>query len=182
MTDPRYPSPSRATLPRGVLVLVLLLLALAGCGGTGAPQAAGVNPGAGVPEIPQVPGAPAEPPIDVCRLLTSEEVTAVIGTNNGGRLDPGNGAGSCSWRNDETYSSITVRIGRTGTAPGDRLPEPSDYGPAEPGPAGIRFAPGNVAEFAVDGRACEMQVVTDVSTDADRPTAARMIGLVRDRL
>ncbi|NMH95724.1 hypothetical protein [Pseudonocardia acidicola] len=185
MTDPRCPIPSRATLPRGVLVLVVLLLALAGCGGTAAPQAAGVNPGAGVPEIPeipQVPGVPAEPPIDVCRLLTSEEVTAVIGAHNGGRLDPGIGAGSCYWRNDETYSSITVRIGRAGTAPGDRLPEPGDYGPTEPGPAGIRFAPNNVAEFAVDGRACDLQVVTDVMTDADRPTAARMIGLVRDRL
>jgi hypothetical protein len=79
-------------------------------------------------------------------------------------------------------SSITVRIERAGSAPGDRLPEMSDYGPTEPGPAGIRFAPGNVAEFAVDGRACDMQVVTDVQTDADRPTAARMIGLVRDRL
>jgi hypothetical protein len=118
----------------------------------------------------------------VCRLLTSEEVTAVIGANNGGRLDPGIGTGSCSWRNDETYSSITVRIGRAGTAPGDRLPEPSDYGPTEPGPVGIRFAPGNVAEFAVDGRACDLQVVTDVTTDADRPTAVEMIGLVRDRL
>ena len=129
-----------------------------------------------IPKIPQVPGIPIEPPIDVCRLLTSEEVTAVIGANNGGRLDPGIGAGSCSWRNDETYSSITVRIGRAGTAPSDRLPEPSDYGPTEPGPVGIRFAPGNVAEFAVDGRACDLQVVTDVTTDADRPTAVQMIG------
>jgi len=160
-------------------------LTLSACG-SDEPAAAGGDPSvSGVPGLSDVPGLPdpeTEPTIDACSLLTDEEVTPIIGPNEGGTPDSGFGESSCSWENEETSYSVTLWIGSAGTAAGGTLPAESDFGPTEPGPDGIRFAPSNLAEFVVDDRACEIQVVTSVTDDADRPTAVELIGLVRDRV
>ncbi len=175
---------------RWALVTTLTLasaLALSACGSDETPGAdtpAGGGPAVpGVSDVPDLPDLPAGgTTIDACSLLTAEEVTPVIGPNDGGAPDGGIGDSSCSWENEETAHSITLRVGSAGTAASGALPAESDYGPTEPGPDGIRFAPGNVAEFVIGDRACEIQVVTSVTDDADRPTAVTLIGLVRDRV
>ena len=107
--------------------------------------------------------------VDACTLLTAAEVTTIIGPNDGGGPGDGVGESVCTWENAKNYHSITVSIGSFGTAADGRLPEDSAYGTTESGPDGIRFAPGNVAEFVVGNRACEIQVVTSVTSNSDRP-------------
>jgi hypothetical protein len=120
--------------------------------------------------------------VDACALLTAAEIKPVIGAEDAepDARTKGNGGSSCMWENPDTYHSITVEIGSPGTAVGGTLPAESAYGQTEPGPDGIRFASGGIAEFAVGDRACEIQVVTNVA-GADRSAAVRLIGLVRDR-
>ncbi|KXK61389.1 hypothetical protein AWW66_13830 [Micromonospora rosaria] len=112
-------------------------------------------------------------------LLTAAEVTEVIGEHGG----PRPGTGNCGWENPETYHSITLSIGRAGTAVDGNLPTPDPIlGTPEPGPDGIRFVRTGAAEFAVGDRYCELTVVTSVTDDRDRPTLVRLVGLVRTRL
>ncbi|WP_028931805.1 hypothetical protein [Pseudonocardia asaccharolytica] len=129
--------------------------------------------------LPQLPKDPA--PVDACGLLTTAEVTELI-SDHEVRGDPNLGAGSCTWRNGATYSSVSVSIGRSGSAAAGQLPAESVYGPTEPGPDGIRFAPGGVAEFVVDGHACDIQLVSNLAGEAERSTAVRLVGLVRGRV
>ncbi|MFC5995829.1 hypothetical protein ACFQE5_16595 [Pseudonocardia hispaniensis] len=155
------------------------LAALVACGPAPAdpsPNLPGLaQPGA----LPQLPKDPA--PVDACALLTTAEVTELIGDH---RVSPQPNlmAGSCTWVNEDTYWSVSVSIGRSGSAADGQLPAESDYGPTEPGPDGIRFAPGGIAEFVLDGRACDLQLVTDLRGDPQRQAAARLIGLVRGRV
>ncbi|MDG4832035.1 hypothetical protein O7627_22395 [Solwaraspora sp. WMMD1047] len=175
MTDSPAPARWRQLAVRAAALG--LLLTAAACGSPAAdddPPAAGAGTTAAA-------DAPAEP-VDVCALLTPDEVDPVIGANDGGRRSDGDDGGSCVWENPETYHSITVSIGDAGTAASGELPAESDYGTTEPGPDGIRFAPGNIAEFVAGNRSCELQVVTSVTDETDRPTIVRLIGLVRQRL
>jgi hypothetical protein len=155
--------------------------AVAACGSTPASQptaAAGAPPGSAAAPA----GAKA---IDACALLTVDEIGQVIGAKGSNTPRSGStrsGDNSCAWENPDTYHSITVSLGSPGTAVGGELSDESDYGQTEAGPDGIRFASGGIAEFTVDDRACEIQVVTAGTRDADRSTAVRLIGLVRDRV
>ncbi|GAB2948115.1 hypothetical protein GCM10027280_41070 [Micromonospora polyrhachis] len=170
-------------LMKTMVTAALLLAAAAACTPTsgGAPT----SDGAGAPGPAGATGPAAStsgPKVDACTLLTTAEVGPVIGPNGGGGPGDGVGESVCTWENPETYHSITVSIGRTGTAVGGNLPAQSDFGPTEPGPDGIRFGSGNVAEFVVGDRACQIQVVTSVTSESDRPTAIRLIGLIRSRV
>ncbi len=127
---------------------------------------------------PTTAPAAAAGDIKACRLLTAAEVTAVIGTNSG----PTGSGSTCQWENEQNYHSITVEIGDTGTAVGGTLPAPLPGASTAAGPNGIRFSSGNVAEFLIGDRACQVQVVTSVTDDSDRPTAVRLIGLIRSRV
>ncbi|MEH0930409.1 DUF3558 family protein [Micromonospora sp. CPCC 205558] len=155
----------------------VVLSGVAACGSTQAEQsAAGGDP----PSSAGATEAEAKP-VDACALLSLNEVRQVIGAigDSGPQAGgSGDGGSSCAWENPDTYHSITIEIGSAGTAVGGNLPAESAYGPTEPGSDGIRFASGGVAEFALRDRACQIQVVTKVT---DRSTAARLIGLVRDR-
>lgn len=154
-------------------------LALTACGGSdssdGSASKSGGKAGSGTSNKKS-----SEKKVDACALLTDAEVTPLIGKNEGGKPGGGVAASSCEWQNPDTYSSITLDIGSAGTAPGGKLPK-SDFGKTEDGPDGIRFTQLNIAEFAIDDRACDIQVVTSVTDDSDRPTAIRLIGLVRGR-
>lgn len=116
--------------------------------------------------------------VDACAVLTAEEIAQVIGTNSGPKGD----GGHCSWENTDNYHSVTLDIGDTGTAPDGQLPPPLPGAATAPGPDGIRYSSGNVAEFLIGDRACQIQVVTSVSDDSDRPTAVRLIGVIRQRV
>ncbi|MDG4781046.1 hypothetical protein O7614_15470 [Micromonospora sp. WMMD961] len=159
----------------------VLISGAAACGSTpdDQPAAAGGDPSGPVGAA----GVDAKP-VDACALLSVDEVTQVIGAtgDTGPRAgNSGDGGSSCAWENPDTYHSITVSIGSPGTAVGGNLPTESPYGTTEPGPDGIRFASGGIAEFALRDRSCEIQVVTKVTDDTDRSTAVRLVGLVRDR-
>lgn len=163
-------------------VVVAAIIAAAGCGARSPGQSAPAGPPGPFPAPSALAGAPGvvDPaPVDACSLLTAAEVTPLIGEHEL-RADPV--AGSCTWLNRETYSSIAVRIGRTATASGGRLPEPSDYGPTEPGPDGVRFAPGGIVEFVAGDRACDLQLATDQTDEAARQTGVRLVRLVRERI
>ena len=130
------------------------------------------------PAVPAVANQPAVPgSIDACSLLTAAEITAVIGTHSAGT----GSHGRCSWENEDTYYSVTVEIGDPGTAVGGVLPAPLPGAKTAPGPDGIRYSSSNVAEFLIGDRACQVQVVTSVTDDKDRPTAVAMIKLIRER-
>jgi hypothetical protein len=72
-----------------------------------------------------------------------------------------------------------VSIGNWGTAASGQLPDESAYGATEPGPDGIRFAPGGIAEFVVGDRASQLQITT---RDLDRDVLVNLIGLIRSRV
>lgn len=127
----------------------------------------------------QPAGSASQPAVDACTLLTADEVTPIIGTHDGGGPGAGVGESVCVWENPDTYHSVTVSIGGAGTAASGELPAESAYGETEPGPDGIRFAPGGIAEFIVGDRASEVQVV---APNAHRAVTVELIGLVRSRL
>lgn len=165
------------------MVAVACLITAAGCGtpsSTPSPPALPNQPGlAPVGGLPQLPRDSA--PVDACALLTSDEISEVIGTHEV-QPQPLLAAGACTWRNPDTYVSVSLLIGRSGSAINGTLPEESDWGPTEPGPDGIRFAPGGITEFVIGDRACELQMVTDYSPDVADSIAVRLVGLVRGRL
>lgn len=159
-----------------------LLVLAAGCGSIpllSGPTAAD-RPGTAQPGgLPQLPKDAA--PVDACALLTTEEVIELIGDHEV-NPDPNLGGGACSWVNRGTYDSVTVRIGRSGSAINGKLPEESIYGPTQPGPDGVRFAPGGITEFVADDRACEIQLVTGHAPAVADSIAVRLVGLVRSRI
>ena len=179
---------------RSTLVSTLALsFVIAACGSdetsTAGESAESTTPGAASAPTASVPEStvdgspsPAGTTPDGCALLTPAEVTAVIGTARGDSTNSSSGDFGCNWENTDTSHSISLQIGSPGTAANRTLPAVSDYGPTEPGPDGIRFAPGNVAEFIIEDLTAEMSVITSLTDDKDRPTANRLIGLVRGRL
>ncbi|RKN50879.1 hypothetical protein [Micromonospora endolithica] len=161
-------------------VLLLLGLSLAGCADepddAGAPTGAVGRPAAtsGPPTGPDR----ADDEVDGCALLTDAEVTAVIGRHDGAEA----GADGCVWENPDNAHSVTLSVGRPGTATGGALPAPDPIlGTPEPGPDGIRFLL-DEAEFAAADRLCTLRVVTSVTDDGDRPAMVRLARLVRDRV
>jgi hypothetical protein len=150
------------------VVTVTFIVAVSACSSTSAPDSPAKN------DTRQTEAAP----VDTCKLLTLEEVTSIIGKNDGGKP----GVDSCVWENPDSSHSISLSIGAAGTASSGQLKPESDYGATEPGPDGIRFAPGNIAEFVAKDRDCQIQVVTSVTSNSDRPTAVRLVGLVRGRI
>lgn len=118
--------------------------------------------------------------VDICGLLTADEITQVIGENPGGKAESFLGDQVCEWVNEETQESITLSISAPGSAPGGKLEE-DDEVESEPGPDGIRFTPLQSAVFAVGERAGDIQVVVDEDKDPDRAVTIRLITLVRDR-
>ncbi|QGN47585.1 DUF3558 family protein [Micromonospora sp. WMMD558] len=173
------PARSRRFRTATVAALVLALgPALAGCATDPSPTA---PPPAGAPDqAGPTTGGPAAggEEVDDCSLLTEAEITDVIGRAGTGVA----GADGCVWENRETGHSVTLFVGRPGTAPQGVLPPPDPVlGEPEPGPDGIRFVI-DEAEFADGDRICRLRVVTSVVDDRDRDTMVRLAGLVRDRL
>lgn len=159
-----------------VSLVFLLVSTVAACGSEDAGTQASDDraPSASAPKEPDA-AASAEK-VDACTLLKPAEITPVIGKNDGGRPDGGVGESVCLWENPDTYHSVTLSIGSPGTAASGQSTSGAD------GPDGIRFGSGNMAEFVVGDRACTLQVVTSVTDESDRPTAEKLIGLVRTRL
>ncbi|WP_046508897.1 hypothetical protein [Streptomyces odonnellii] len=166
----------RSSLAAACLVLLLVPTAAA-CGSDTATDTRTPDDRASRPSASREPDAAAPAgKVDACTLLKPAEITPVIGKNDGGRPDGGVGESVCLWENPDTYHSVTLSIGSPGTA------VPGQPASGADSPDGIGFGSGNMAEFVVDDRACTLQVVTSVTDESDRPTAEKLIGLVRTRL
>jgi hypothetical protein len=117
----------------------------------------------------------------VCTLLTPAEVTRVIDANDGGKPSGGPDGGTCTWENPQTYHSITVGIGESGTAANGALPPDEPGFETEPGPDGMRFHPGGMALFVVGNRACDVNVVAGGTDDQQRAAEVELAKLIRGR-
>lgn len=155
-------------------VVLATCLALAGCGDN--KQAAS--------DAPQSTGPPAPgTPINACTLVSADDIAKLLGKPVEGRPigDPPD-APACTWENRDTYESVTVEIGKSGTAVNGTLP-PSEPGLPEagtPGPDGMRFVASGMVEFPAAGRSNTVQVavLALLGKDADNAAVdlARKIG------
>ncbi len=103
----------------------------------------------------------AAKPLDVCSMLSPQDISALLGTAVPGKpsgKDPQ--MGGCSWDNASTEESVSVEISNPGTAPNNTLPplEPGLPVQATPGPDGMRFMGGGMVEFAAGNRSNTVQV------------------------
>jgi hypothetical protein len=167
------------------LPAVALLLVLSACGSGSAVSDAVKSAQAGQSAesaAPEATAAPAAAGPDGCSLLSADEVTTLIGANDGGKpsgIDP---AGSgCAWTNTDNYYSVTVEYRSSGTAPGGKIPpwDPA-FGEERKVGADMRDINGGI-EFAIDDRDAMVQVST---TDfaADRASALDLIPKLRQRV
>jgi hypothetical protein len=153
---------------------VVTALTLGACGGTGDDTGSVSGP-------PGADPAGGSSSVDACALFTEEELTEVLGQHEREQWSS-TGESSCQWRNTE-YASVSIDIGREGTAPGGEVPPEEAMGESEKGADGVTYYPGGYVTFPVGERACHLQVVVDVTDPmADRPAIDRFVGLVRERL
>jgi hypothetical protein len=176
MSEPNNPHASHGM--SSVLLALALLAAASACsaGKSGDAPAVATSLISAAPTV--AAGAVSTEDLDACNLLTDAEIAALIGTNGGGK---GSG-GSCSWENQDNYHSVSVDIGQSGTAADGKLPTPLPGAKVAAGPDGIRFSSGNIAEFLIGDRACQVQLVTSVTDEKDRPSAVKLIALIRSRV
>lgn len=119
--------------------------------------------------------AAEEAPIDACALLTTEDISGLLGTTvEGVPADTPGGPYSCLWENPENYESVSVQIGNADTAINGTLPpqEPGFPEVGTPGPDGMRFlVPGQV-EFAAGKRSNVVQVAVLAMSPEEANNAA----------
>jgi hypothetical protein len=130
-----------------LLVIAAACCAVAACGSSESATAGGDNDNV--------------PPIDACSLLSAEDVSTLLGISLEGKsttTDPR--LAGCIWENPESYESVSVEIGNSGTAVNGTLPPPEPGFPevGTPGPDGMRFLGNGVVEFVAGGRSNTVQV------------------------
>jgi hypothetical protein len=168
---------------------VALLLALAGCSstiaGSAAPEGASPADATAIASAEsEAGGAPAAGAVDACALLSAADVEPVVGNGVSGKPNGAGGdGGRCTWENQEDYHSVTLEIGRTGSAPGGQLPPWDDFlGPERPLPDGMREIVTGQVEFVGGGRDCILQVATATAGNKDQQKAVELARKVRDQL
>ncbi|MFB7293958.1 DUF3558 family protein [Actinacidiphila glaucinigra] len=156
--------------PLAIVALVLLAATATACGssGTGAKaspaKSAPASAAKGKGAVSDKGSSEDGEKIDACTLLKPEEITPIIGENDGGHPDAGVGESVCSWENQDTYHSVTLSIGSPKTAGSE-----------------ADGAESMMTVFTVDDRLCTLQVVT-LKRDADKKSEAELIDLVRTRV
>ncbi|MDX2647701.1 DUF3558 family protein [Streptomyces sp. PA03-1a] len=154
--------------PLAIVGLVLLAATATACGSsdTGAKAAPAQSGPASAAKGKEAAsgGSPEDgKEVDACTLLKPEEVTPLIGENDGGHPDAGVGESVCTWENPDTYHSVTLSIGSPKTAGSEDVDNSM------------------MTAFTVDDRLCTIQVVT-LKRDADKKSEAKLIDLVRARV
>jgi hypothetical protein len=122
--------------------------------------------------------------LDVCALLSTPDVQALVGADVTGAPGDAINGSACEWENQDTYTSVTLEIGRPGTAPGGQFPpwEPI-LGEEESLGDGMRVGAGGGVEFLVEDRDCFVQVVTeDLGGSKDEAQAVKFAQEVRGKL
>jgi len=154
---------------RLVVAAALVCCAAAGCQSHG-----GSSTSTGAGPAPVAQPAHTAKPIDVCSMLSSQDISALLGMTVQGKptgKDPE--MGDCAWENPSTQESVSVQISNPGTAPNNILPppEPGFPNPTTPGPDGMRFMGGGGVEFAAGNRSNTVQVAV-LSLSADQANSA----------
>jgi hypothetical protein len=139
-------------------ITVALCCAAAGCQSHSGPSTTSGGP---APNSFGSDAGHAAKPLDVCSMLSPQDISALLGTTAPGKpsgKDPQ--MGGCSWDNASTEESVSVEISNPGTAPNNTLPPPESGLPAQgtPGPDGMRFMGGGMVEFAAGNRSNTVQV------------------------
>jgi hypothetical protein len=164
--------------------LVVLGLGLVACGGDDDKDAASTTTTRSPDAAATQPGSPTSEAdtIDACRLLETSEIEPYIGA-----VGEGTGSGgSCEWRNNESFESVSITMNPPGTVV-DGLPDQSAYPDVEPVDGvgdDARYSPANgIVEFAVGDRTGQLQLAS-VSMDAGklRTGAVELTKLAVDRI
>jgi hypothetical protein len=182
-------TPSRVLVPAAVAAVLLLT----GCSSTvtGTPAPTGGNPSlpGGIAEAEQqgedlVEGGAPDENFDVCALLSDAEAEAIVGPGVKGTANDDVASTVCEWEDQETYHSITLRIGTPGTAPGGKFaPWEPVLGEEPPTVDGTRSLSGGQVGFVAGDRDCTVQVVTaDLGGDKDTATALKLAKEVRGKI
>ncbi|HYO04034.1 MAG TPA: hypothetical protein VET27_20075 [Mycobacterium sp.] len=151
--------PARRFQVRGVapvLICFTVGVALVGCGSSDKGGGSGLSAAESSASSMATAGEETAAPIDVCSLLSSADVSALLGATVAGQSTNY----GCVWENRENLESVSIEIGSPGTASNGTLPAPEPGTPdlTTPGPDGMRFlGPGSV-EFAAGGRSNTVQV------------------------
>lgn len=153
-------------------------MALAACGSSGSDKSSSTpsEPSSGQSTTTASSSSGGGKTIDACTLLSDADAEALLGeavTEKG----PGSGTGEsvCEW-STATEHSVTISVGSPDTAPGDKLTLDPILGTPEPVAAlnGKGFYVAGQVSFAAGNRDNYVQVVTDVTSDADRPKAEQL--------
>jgi Protein of unknown function (DUF3558) len=186
-----YDPPMSTSNTRGVLWCSLaLVLVLAGCSGSSNDKSSNTS---GTPTSGESTDVSTSSPdsggdsgakIDACALLSDADAKALLGepvTDKG----PGSGTGEsvCEW-DTATEHSVTISVGSPGTAPGDKLTLDPILGTPEPVAAlnGKGFYVAGEVDFAAGERDNYVQVVTDVTSDVDRPKAEQLAATLTPKI
>ncbi|MBC8094036.1 MAG: hypothetical protein H7Y15_19295 [Pseudonocardia sp.] len=174
-------------LPRTALAVLVLLTTGCGAATTASPSVSGQSELSSALEQARelLPGdVGTGTSVDACALLPGAEVEALIGPDADPVLSPPIGdGGQCTWEDTDTYFSVTLDIGSTGTAANGLPPWEPVVGPEVLLPDEMRSWGGGQVEFVANGRSNFVQVVTaDLGGDADEQEAIRLAGMVRDQL
>jgi hypothetical protein len=163
--------------PRRASLAVFLVAVLAACGSSGGKGAnASTKPAAAKSSTGASPSSDGAKKIDACSLVSDAEAQTLLGAAVS-KKGPASGVGEsvCEWDTAAEYS-LTVSVGSPGTAPGDKLTLDPSLGTALPIAAlnGKGFYVAGQVEFAAGNRDNYLQLVTDVTSDVDRPKAERL--------
>jgi hypothetical protein len=156
--QPRVARSTLADIVKWGVATVALCSAAAGCQSHSGPS---TTPGGPAPGSSGSDVGHAAKPLDVCSMLSPQDISALLGTTAPGKpsgKDPQ--MGGCSWDNASTEESVSVEISNPGTAPNNILPPPEAGVPVQgtPGPDGMRFMGGGMVEFAAGNRSNTVQV------------------------
>lgn len=156
-------------------VLVFVLAACGSSGGSGASKSSGTSPSSAASGGSGSSSSGSDKKIDACSLLTDDEAVAILGEAVDRKTPTaGGGTGStCEWHTASEYS-ITVEVGDSGTAPGDKLKVDPIMGDPKPAPAlGDKGAllPGGTVYFVAGERLNNVQVVSKNAGGADDQAA-----------
>jgi ABC-type phosphate transport system substrate-binding protein len=147
------------------MALAAACAAFAGCSSSTQPSAA-----------PTVSGTAGATQLDACTLISVADIQQLLGKTIPGKQNNSSLVSECVWEDKETYNSVTLHIGDSGTAPGNKLADHSDIGMPDsmmgkPGPDGMRLEGNGTVVFPAGNRENYVQVavlakVQDGTADA----------------
>jgi hypothetical protein len=152
------------------LVFLVLSVATVSC-----QSHSGSGPDGGGATPQSAAAAPAQPsrPIDVCAMVSPQDISALLGTAvPGQRTGSDPRQGHCTWENPTTNESVTVDIGSPDTALHNTLPPALPGFPNKPGPDGMRYEDFGAVDFPAGNRLNSVQVAVLRLSSEQRNAAA----------